>query len=150
MAPPQPKAVPQILQELWELLKAYARQETVDPLKGLGRFLGFGVAGAFLVGLGGLFLALSLLRLLQRFEVFTGTWSWAPYFIVLLALVLAIALIIGVISQGRARADKRKAKAPPSDPTPPTTSTPASRPTATTSTATTSTASSGPTGGQPA
>lgn len=111
MAPPQPKAVPQILQELWELLKAYARQETVDPLKGLGRFLGFGVAGALLVGLGGLFLALSLLRLLQRFEVFTGTWSWAPYLIVLIALVVAISVIVGVISQGRARADKRKAAA---------------------------------------
>ncbi|MFN8038115.1 MAG: hypothetical protein U0Q07_02795 [Acidimicrobiales bacterium] len=145
MAPPQPKAVPQILQELWELLKAYARQETVDPLKGLGRFLGFGVAGALLVGLGGLFLALSLLRLLQRFSVFTGTWSWAPYFIVLLALVLAIALIIGVISQGRARSDKRKAAAandagarPPATPAPPATSV-----------ATPSNPSTASTGGQP-
>jgi len=146
VAPPQPKAVPQILQELWELLKAYARQETVDPLKGLGRFLGFGIAGALLVGLGGLFLALSLLRLLQRFEVFTGTWSWAPYFIVLLALVLAIALIVGVISQGRARADKRKAAAGSDDSARPAS---ASAGSIASTAGPASSASSAPTGGQP-
>lgn len=147
MAPPQPKAVPQILQELWELLKAYARQETVDPLKGLGRFLGFGIAGALLVGLGGLFLALSLLRLLQRFEVFTGTWSWAPYLIVLIALVVAISVIVGVISQGRTRADKRKAKAAADAPTDDAPGRPAATPS--TSAAPAAPTPSAPTGGQP-
>ncbi len=106
---PQPKAVPQILQELWELLKAYARQETVDPLKGLGRYLGYGVGGSMLVGLGGLFLSLSLLRLLQRFSVFADTWSFAPYAIVLVTLVLAI----GAIGAGIGR---RKPSKPPKAP----------------------------------
>jgi hypothetical protein len=101
VAPPQPKAIPQILQELWELLKAYARQETVDPLKGLGRYLGFGVGGSLLVGLGGLFLSLSLLRGLQKFDVFEGGLSFLPYVIVLVALLLVVGLIGGVVTQAK-------------------------------------------------
>ena len=35
-----------------DLVKTYAQQETVGPLKGAGRWLGMGVAGAARVGLG--------------------------------------------------------------------------------------------------
>lgn len=123
MAPPQPKAVPQILQELWELLKAYARQETVDPLKGLGRYLGFGVGGSLLVGLGGLFLSLSLLRGLQKFDVFDGGLSFLPYVIVLVALLVVVAVIGGVISKakpgGRSKAPAAGDDAPPGGPATP-------------------------------
>ena len=75
------------LQELWELLKAYAQQETVDPLKGLEvRRLGL-AARRSAVSASALFLAWRLLRLLQTETgtTFTGTgpgcrtssrWSW--------------------------------------------------------------------------
>ena len=36
------KSIPEVASELWELTLAYARQEPIDPLRGLGRFLGFG------------------------------------------------------------------------------------------------------------
>ena len=38
--------------ELYELVLAYARQEALDPVKGLGRFIGFGLAGALVFGVG--------------------------------------------------------------------------------------------------
>ena len=42
----------QTIRELKDLVVAYAKQETIDPIKGLGRFVGFGVGGAVLLGTG--------------------------------------------------------------------------------------------------
>ena len=75
----------QTIRELKELVIAYAKQETIDPLKGLGRYVAFGVAGATLIGVGIMFLAIGALRALQGDGAdphFTGNWSWAPYAIV--------------------------------------------------------------------
>jgi cytochrome c biogenesis protein CcdA len=82
--------------ELKELLVAYARQETVDPVKALGRYLGFGLAGSALISLAGIFLSLGLLRLLQTEtgSTFTGNLSWAPYLLVLAAVVLGLLLVL--------------------------------------------------------
>jgi hypothetical protein len=81
------------IRELKELVVAYAKQETVDPLKGLGRYVAFGIAGALLIGTGVVFLAIGALRALQGdhgHRHFTGNWSWAPYAIVVVgALVVA-------------------------------------------------------------
>ena len=70
--------------EVLDLVKTYVRQETVGPLKGLGRKVGVGVAGALLIGLGLFFLAVGLLRLIQDKipRLARGSWSWSPYFIV--------------------------------------------------------------------
>jgi hypothetical protein len=83
----------QTIRELKELVIAYAKQETVDPLKGLGRYVAFGVLGALLLGIGVMFLAIGALRALQgdsQGPHFTGNWSWAPYAIVVVG-ALAIA-----------------------------------------------------------
>ena len=90
------KSIPQVASELWELSTAYAKQETIDPLKGLGRFLGFGVGGSVLLGIGSVLLLLAGLRALQTQTdtTFTGNLSWAPYLIVVVAGVLIIALVI--------------------------------------------------------
>jgi Putative Actinobacterial Holin-X, holin superfamily III len=91
-----PKSIPQVATELWELSLAYAKQETVDPLKGLGRFLGYGVGGALLYGLGSVLLLLSLLRALQTETdtTFTGNLSWVPYLIVTTAAVVLAGLLV--------------------------------------------------------
>lgn len=80
--------------EIADIVKAYAQQETVGPLRGLGRYLGFGLAGALAIGIGILLLAIGLLRLLQTETdtTFTGTLSWIPYLIVVLVLVVVAAL----------------------------------------------------------
>lgn len=78
--------------ELVRLVVAYARQETVDPLKALGRFLVFGLAGALLLGIGCVLLVLAVLRLLQT-ELSThlsGSLTWVPYTgAMLFALIVA-------------------------------------------------------------
>lgn len=79
-----------------DLVKTYVRQETVGPLKGIGRKIGVGVAGAFLLGLGLFFLALGLLRLIQTKipRLSHGTMSLLSYVIVIAfcAIVTLIAL----------------------------------------------------------
>jgi hypothetical protein len=97
----QPKSVPEIASELFELTKSYARQETVDPLKGVGRYLAYGVSGALALGIGVILLMLAGLRALQTEtgSTFTGNWSWLPYLIVLVVASALIALAISRIKQ---------------------------------------------------
>ena len=97
------------IRELKELIIAYVKQETIDPIKGLGRYLAFGVLGALLTGFGVVFLAMSLLRALQGESSgphFTGNWSWVPYLITVVALlvVVAIAYFVGMKKRQRKQA----------------------------------------------
>jgi hypothetical protein len=96
-----PKSLPQVASELWELTKRYAKQETVDPLKGLGRFIGLGLAGMLLLGIGVVLLMLAGLRALQTETdtMFTGNLSWLPYVITLAGCVILIVLAISRISR---------------------------------------------------
>ena len=89
------KSLPTLASELWDLVRAYAKQETIEPLKGIGRFIAFGLAGSLLLGLGLLLLAVSGLRALQTETgaTFDGNWSWAPYLIVLAGCALFIGLL---------------------------------------------------------
>ena len=84
-------SVPAEAKELVDLVVGYAKQETLEPLKGLGKSVAFGVLGAILVGTGALFLALSALRALQtEIDTFEDDLSFAPYLIVF-ALLLVLA-----------------------------------------------------------
>ena len=84
------------LGEIFDLVKAYARQETLDPLKGAGRWLGLGLAGSVLLVLGSLELILALLRALQTESgsSFTGSLSWLPYLIT----VVVTAVVAGILA----------------------------------------------------
>ncbi len=108
--PVNPKSIPDVVQELWELLKAYAQQETIDPLKGLGRYLGFGLGGAALLSLGMFFLALSGLRVLQTKtgDVFTGWRSALPYLIVLIVVGAIAGIAASRIGKGNPKTDTTK------------------------------------------
>lgn len=81
--------------ELKDLVVGYAKQETIGPLRNLGRYLGFGVAGSVAIGSGVIFLLLALLRGLQRLAFLSdpqrfegGRLAWAPYLIVMVVGVL--------------------------------------------------------------
>lgn len=86
--------LPQLVNELRELVVEYFKQETVVPLKQLGRYVAWGLLGAFLLGLGVVLLGVGVLRLLQAETdtTFTGNWSWAPYLIVVGALLAGAAV----------------------------------------------------------
>lgn len=96
------------IRELKALVIAYAKQETLDPLKGLARYVAYGVGGAALIGTGIMFLAIGALRALEgdhRGPHFTGNWSWAPYAIVVIG---SLGLAAASWFVGTKRKSKRK------------------------------------------
>ena len=88
------KGMPALAMELWELVLAYLKQETVAPVKNLGRFLLLGVAGAVALSIGLVLLALACLRALQTElgTTFDGNLSWIPYLLTLLGCAVAAGL----------------------------------------------------------
>lgn len=92
--------------ELWDLLKTYARQQTVDPVKALGRFVAYGLLGSLLIGIGITELAVAALRVLQveADDVFDGNWSTIPY---LIALVIVSGLTVLALKRIKAKGDQR-------------------------------------------
>jgi hypothetical protein len=78
--------------ELVAMIKAYAIQETLGPLKQIGRTLAIGSATAVLFGIAAVLSLVGLLRALQTEtgSAFAGEWTWVPY---LLTLVVAVAVI---------------------------------------------------------
>jgi hypothetical protein len=89
-------------QETVKLVVAYIRQETLDPVKGLGRYVLFGVAGSVALSIGLVILGVGLLRLLQTETgtTFAGNLSWIPYVIVLIVVVGVAALAVKAVSRG--------------------------------------------------
>ena len=88
-------------EEIKDVAVRYVREETVDPVKALGRYTAYGCAGSLLVGIGGLLVAVGLLRLLQ--ELFHGTTSWIPYVLVTLGGIAIIGLTLIKIGSGPSR-----------------------------------------------
>jgi hypothetical protein len=84
--------------EVIDYVKTYARQETVGPLKGAGRWIAYGAAGAISLGIGLSLLLLGFLRLLQTEwdRSATGRLSWLSYLIVMAA---CIALLVFTITR---------------------------------------------------
>jgi hypothetical protein len=105
---PESKSIPQVVSELREMTVAYAKQETVEPLKGLGRFIAVGVPSFVLLGIGLVLLTLAGLRALQTEtgSTFTGNWSWAPYGIAMVLLLLLAGLAASRIARDRSGADR--------------------------------------------
>ena len=80
------------IKDLVQTLRDYAKQETLGPLKGVGRYLRYGVLGGVAMALALLFSTLGMLRGFQQVSWFDGNWSIVPYFLTLLAVVTVLAL----------------------------------------------------------
>jgi len=87
--------LPQLVTELKDLVVTYVKEQTLVPLKSLGRYIGFGIAGSLMLGIGVVFLAMSCLRALQTQTdgTFDGNWSWVPYLITFVALLIGAAVV---------------------------------------------------------
>ncbi len=98
------------LDEIKQLALRYIKEETIKPLKDLGRFVAWGALGSLLVGFGYLFLLFGALRFLQeQFKVLDGTLSWIPYLIVVALAAIIVGLTVWRIVSGTA---KRRLKDP--------------------------------------
>jgi hypothetical protein len=96
--------------ELKDLVVGYAKQETLEPLRGLGRYLAFGLAAALLASIGLVFVGIGVLRLVQT-DGFgwidgAGLSSWVPY-------LLSVVVLGGVAAVVWLRASKRSEEAGP-------------------------------------
>ncbi len=103
--PEEQKSIPEVMSELWELLIAYAKQETVEPLKGLGRFIAFGLGAALVGSTGIVLLTLGVLRVLQTHtdDHLAGNWNWVPYLVALAVLGILVAIFTSRIRAKGAR-----------------------------------------------
>lgn len=84
--------------EVIEYVTDYAKQETLGPLRGAGRWLAFGTLAALSLGLGLSLILLGLLRLVQTewSRSATGALSWLAYLI-----VLAVGIAVLVVTMSR-------------------------------------------------
>ena len=88
--------------DFFHLVLDYAKQETLGPLKSLGRFLLFGFIGSVAITVGTVLLLLAVLRALQSEtgSSFTGHFSWLPYLIVAVAALAVMGLSAWRIVKG--------------------------------------------------
>jgi hypothetical protein len=88
--------------ELVGLVIAYAKQETIEPIKALGRFVAFGVAGALMIALGGGLLTLGAVRAVQAEAGphVTGNLNWTPYVAGILVAGIGAGWAVSRIAKG--------------------------------------------------
>jgi hypothetical protein len=100
--------------DAFQLTVDYLKQETVDPLRGLGRFLYMGILGSVFLAFGILLILIGILRLLQTEtgSALTGDMSWVPYAVVVLlgAMVIGVAAWRVTAGPGRARLPEVEAR----------------------------------------
>lgn len=87
-----------LVTDVVDSVKQYARQETIEPLRGAGRWLASGILAALSLGLAVTFGVLGVLRVSQDLgkNVFDGSWSWVPY---LIALCVNVVLVVVAFSR---------------------------------------------------
>jgi hypothetical protein len=93
-----------------QMVKDYAFQETVAPLKTAGRWIGLGLAGAVLIGVATGFLSLGVIRMVQTEwpGTFGGRWTHLlPYLFGLLLCAIVAALAIRRINKDPLTKEKR-------------------------------------------
>ncbi|HXH59251.1 hypothetical protein [Iamia sp.] len=92
--------------EVWGLVRDYAKQETVDPLKGLVSFAKWGLIGSVLVGIGVIELVVVVLRVAQAegSTALDGRWSFVPYLITLVVATVVLLLTRRAMSARQVKA----------------------------------------------
>jgi hypothetical protein len=79
-----------------DLVIAYAKQETIEPLRGAGRWILWGLASMVFICGGVLLLVLGALRLSQDLlgSSFATSWSWIPYVLSMCACALVVVIAL--------------------------------------------------------
>ncbi len=99
------------LDEIRTIAVRYIKEETLQPVKDMGRFAAFGAAGSLFVGFGTVLMLLGALRYLQwQFPVLDGSLSWIPYLIIVLLAALVVAVTAWRIVSGTAKRRLKETK----------------------------------------
>ena len=87
------------LAELYDLVVNYAKQQTIEPIRGVGRWLVFGLIAAVLMSIGLVLGVLGVLRVLQTTAIGESNgWSWTGYLI-----TMVVCLTVGWLAISRIR-----------------------------------------------
>jgi hypothetical protein len=87
--------------DLVDSVKQYAKQETIEPIKGAGRWLAYGSLASLCLGLSLVMATLAVLRLSQFVggRAMSGSWSFVHYLVALVVDGGLVALTISRISR---------------------------------------------------
>lgn len=90
------------VKDILQLSVGYLKQETKEPIRGIGRYIAWGSIAAIFLGMSGILLSLALLRGIQSGLAYvresgrgplSGSWSFAPYLLTALACIIVLGLI---------------------------------------------------------
>jgi hypothetical protein len=112
VAGPEDKDIPTLFNELWDLVVRYVRQEALDPIRDLRRYLAWGLAGTVLLCIGLPLIVLGGLRALEEELGPThlhAHLSWVPYAAVIIGDLIVVYLLYRAIMSERRRADRERA-----------------------------------------
>ena len=101
ISPRPPRGPVDQVGDLFDSVKQYARQETLEPIIGAVRWVAVGTLAALCLGLALVFAALGILRLSQDLGGTTldGSWSFLHYFITLSIVAILVAVTFSRVSQ---------------------------------------------------
>ncbi len=95
--PKDPKSTSQI----FDSLLTYVKTETLRPIRGAGRWIGFGFVAAISLSIGIVLGALGILRMAQSLmNIDSGSWSWLNYVVTLVVCVVVFVVTISRIRKG--------------------------------------------------
>ena len=101
ISPRPPRGPVDQVGDLFDSVKQYARQETLEPIKGAVKWVAVGTLAALCLGLALVFTALGILRLSQDLGGTTldGSWSFLHYFITLSIVAILVAVTFSRVSR---------------------------------------------------
>ncbi len=91
--------ISRIINELFALITTYLKEQTLMPLKRIGRYVGFGIAGSFFIAIGLFLVSLGFLRYLQTLSPFDDTFSFAPYLLVIVADLAVVGILFFIMTR---------------------------------------------------
>jgi hypothetical protein len=94
-------SAPDQVTDLVNSVKQYARQETVDPIRGAARWVAVGTIASVSLGLSLVFFSLAILRLSQYLggDTLSASWSFVHYFFTFIVVAACVALSLSRIQQ---------------------------------------------------
>ncbi len=107
ISPRPPRGPVDQVGDLYDSVKQYARQETLEPIKGAFKWVAVGSVAALCLGLALVYLALGILRLSQDLggTALDGSWSFIHYFITLCVVTVLVVVTFSRVSQRSLKKD---------------------------------------------